>query len=107
MGRALDSSVLNSGLTKRKERALLSSLFLRLTPVLDGDRRKCRSGMKGKRRDYGSVKSVKHAFRDPDHLEGLGSHGNHGPEIIFSPGESTAGFVVFTRANLEEGLPGF
>ncbi len=101
------SSVLDSGMIKRKERALLLSLFLRVTPVLYGDRRKCRSGMMGKRRDYGSVKSVKHAFGDPDQLEGRGFHGKLGPVVIFSPREPTAGLIVFTHTNLEERLPGF
>ena len=107
VSRAIGSSVLNSGMMKRKERAWLLSLFLRVMPVLYGDRRKCRSDMKGNHRDYSSVESVKHAFGDPDQLEGKGFHGNHNPIVIFSPRESTAGLIVFTHANLEERLPGF
>lgn len=107
VSRAIDSSALNSGMMKRKERARLLSLFLRVTPALYGDRRKCRSDMKGNHRDYNSVESVEHAFGDPDQLEGKGFHGNHDPIVIFSPRESTAGLIVFTHTNFEERLPGF
>ncbi len=107
MSRAVDRFVLNSSMMMRKERPWLLSLFLRVMPVLYGDRRKCRSGMKGNRRDYSSVKSVEHAFGDPDQLEGKGFHGKHDPVVIFSPRESTAGLIVFTHTNLKERLPGF
>jgi hypothetical protein len=76
-------------------------------PVLYRDRRKCCFDKKGNRRDYNSVKSVEHAFGDPDQLERKGFHGKHNPVVIFSPREPAAGLIVFTHANLEKRLPGF
>ncbi len=107
VSRAVDRSVLNSSMMMRKERAWLLSLLLRVAPVLYRDRRKCSSDTEGKRRQYNCVKSVEHAFGDPDQLEGKGFHGKHNPVVIFSPREPTAGLIVFTHTNLEERLPGF
>lgn len=107
MSRAVDSAVLNSSLIKTKEGARLLPLFLLVTPVLFRGWRKCCSDMKGNRRDYNSVKSVEHAFGDPDQLEGRGFHGKHNPVVIFSPRDPTAGLIFFTHTNLEERLPVF